>query len=85
MAKSKKKPVSNVKFSLVARLNSRLFFRLLWTFLAFDLLIVLLFGVGLLHSSDRRYEDINALVTLRGVPSAEATEWMEAGDYIVSA
>ena len=85
MTKKRGKPVSNVKFSLVARLNSRLFFRLLWTFLTFDLLIVLLFGAGLLHASDRRYEDINALVIQRGVPSAEATEWMEAGDYIVSA
>ena len=85
MAKKQTKPVSNVKFSLVARLNSRLFFRLLWIFLTFDILLVAMFGAGLLHAADRRYADINTLVEEHGVPSAEASEWMEAGDYTVSA
>ena len=85
MAKSRKKPVSNVKFSLVARLNSRLFFRLLSIYLTMDLLLVLFFGVGLVAWSDRQCADIGALVEQRGIPSAEATAWMEAGDYTVAA
>lgn len=85
MAKKHGKPVSNVKFSLVARLNSRLFFRLLWIFLTFDFLLMLLFGAGVIVWADRQCVDIETLVEQRGIPSAEATEWMEVGDYTVSA
>lgn len=85
MAKKQGKPVSNVKFSLVARLNSRLFFRLVGIYLAMDILLLLFFGAGLFWWADRQCADIDRLVEQRGIPSAEATEWMAAGDYTVAA
>jgi len=85
MAKKKGKPVSNVKFSLVARLNTRLFFRLAGVYLCMNLLIILMFGAGLLWWGDRQCSDISLLVEERGIPSAEATQWMSAGDYTVAA
>ena len=76
---------TSVRSSLVARLNTRLFFRLAGIYLCMDLILTALFAVGLFWWSDRQCADISALVDQRGVPSAEATEWMEAGDYTVSA
>ncbi|SBW10032.1 ATPase/histidine kinase/DNA gyrase B/HSP90 domain protein [uncultured Eubacteriales bacterium] len=73
------------KPSIVARLNARLFFRLLGIYVGMDLLLALLFCGGLFMWGERQTAEISALVQERGVPTAEATQWMEAGDYIVSA
>lgn len=78
-------PASDAKSSLVARLNSRLMIRLIGIYVGMDLLLAALFLAGVLFSSYHRVNDIAALVELRGVPSAEATLWMAAGDYTVSA
>lgn len=75
----------NVKTSLVARLNTRLFFRLIGIYLCMDLLLLALCAGGILVSSFRQFGEIAQLVEDRGVPSAEATLWMEAGDYTVAA
>ena len=40
---------------------------------------------GLILYGENRCADVAALVEERGVPSAEATEWMTAGDYTVTA
>lgn len=69
----------------MARLNSRLMFRLLGIYIGMDLLLALLFTAGVLFSSYHRVEGIAGLVEERGVPSAEATLWMEAADYTVTA
>lgn len=84
-ANRKKKDGTSVRSSLVARLNTRLFFRLAGIYLCMDVILTVLFAVGLFWWSDRQCADISALVEQRGIPSAEATEWMEAGDYTVSA
>ena len=81
----KQPPASNVKSSLVARLNTRLFFRLIGIYLCMDLLLVVLCGAGIFFSAYHQFDDIAQLVEERGVPSAEATQWMAAGDYTVPA
>ncbi len=40
---------------------------------------------GIFFSAYHQFDDIAQLVEERGVPSAEATEWMSAGDYTVTA
>ena len=79
------KPSGNVKSSLVARLNTRLFVRLIGIYLCMDLLLVALCAAGIFFSAYHQFDDIAQLVEERGVPSAEATEWMSAGDYTVTA
>ncbi|NCB62198.1 MAG: HAMP domain-containing sensor histidine kinase [Clostridia bacterium] len=88
MADPTKKQSQNakgVRSSLVARLNTRLFFRLLGIYLSMDLILLLLCAGGLFLWADRQCADVATLVNERGVPSAEATVWMAAGDYVVSA
>lgn len=86
MARStNKKNPSRIQSSIVARLNTRLFFRLLGIYFTMDVLLILLFCGGLFIWSEQQAAQISQLVEERGVPSAEATEWMQAGDYIVSA
>lgn len=75
----------NQHSSLVARLNARLMVRLLGIYLCMDLLIILLCLGGMFVWAEGQCSDIANLVEQRGVPSAEATEWMEAGDYTVTA
>ena len=74
-----------VKSSIVAQLSSRLFFRLLGIFLSMDLLLAGLFCGGLFLMGERKTAEISALVEQRGVPTAQAAEWMEAGEYRVVA
>ena len=77
----KEKPGS----SIVLRLNLRLLLRQVGTCLTTDLLLLLLAWGGLVLWADRQCADVSLLVAERGVPSAEATEWMAAGDYTVRA
>lgn len=86
--KQKRKPAAektSSRTSLVARLNSRLLFRLIGIYVGMDLLLAFLFLLGVVFSSYQRFGDVAFLVEQRGVPSAEATLWMEAGDYTVAA
>ena len=85
MDKTRERPPGKVKSSIVLRLNTRLFFRLLGIYIGMDLLLTLLFFAGVFLWSENQCADIAALVDERGVPSAEATDWMAAGDYTVSA
>ncbi len=80
-----KDQVERVKSSLVLRLNGRFFLRLLGAFVGLDLVLLLLLGGGFLLWADRVCAQVAALVEERGVPSAEATAWMDAGDYTVQA
>lgn len=80
-----KKPPGRIKSSIVARLNTRLFFRLLGIYLCTDLLLLVLCSGGIFLWADKQCADVAQLVEERGVPSAEATEWMAAGDYTVAA
>lgn len=80
-----KKETAGVRSSLVARLNTRLFVRLLSIFFMLDLVLLALCAGGLFVWSEGQFASIAKLVDERGVPSAEATLWMEAGDYTVTA
>ena len=73
------------KSSIVLKLNTRLFFRLLGIYVGMNLLITLIFCGGMFIWAEKQAAEINGLVEERGVPTAEATEWMNAGNYIVTA
>lgn len=81
----KRKPHGQRTSSLLLRLNTRLFFRLLGIYLGMDLLLVLLCGAWLFWRSEHQCAEISALVEERGVPAADATEWMRTGDAVVTA
>ena len=85
MASKSKRDRGGIRSSIVLRLNLRLFLRLLGIYLTTDLLLLLLGWGGLLLWADRQCGEISQLVEARGVPSAEATVWMSAGDYTVAA
>ena len=85
MPKRQKKPPGRIGSSIVLRLNLRLFLRLLGVHLGTDLLLLCLALGGILLWADRQCLDVAGLVAERGVPSAEATEWMAAGNYTVAA
>lgn len=75
----------NQHSSLVARLNARLMVRLVGIYLCMDLLLAVLCLGGMLIWAEVKCSDIADLVAERGVPTAETTEWMAAGDYTVAA
>lgn len=87
MAKAKtkqQKPPGRIKSSIVLRLNTRLFFRLLGIYLGMDLLLAALFCGGLFIWSETQFSDVADLVAERGVPSQEAVQWMAASDYTIT-
>ena len=71
--------------SLVARLNARLLVRLVGIYFCMDVLLTVLCLGGMLAWAETKCSGIADLVDQRGVPSAETTEWMEAGNYTVAA
>ncbi len=85
MASRPEQDRGGIRSSIVLRLNLRLFLRLLGIYLTTDLLLLALSWGGLLLWCDRQCGEIAQLVAERGVPSAEATAWMSAGDYTISA
>ncbi|MEG2987910.1 MAG: HAMP domain-containing sensor histidine kinase [Oscillospiraceae bacterium] len=85
MPEHEKKAPGKLRSSLVTRLNTRLFFRLLGIYLGMNLLLLSLCGVGTFIWAENQCAQVADLVETRGVPSAEATAWMAAGDYTVTA
>ena len=84
MAARTSRPTGPIKSSIVARLNARLFFRLLGIYLLLDILLILLFWGGLIVWSDRQAAELKALAEKQGAPSEEAAAWMSAGSYSVA-
>ena len=82
MGKIERRPPGRIRSSIVARLNSRLFLRLLGIYFCMDVLLSFLCCGGLFFWAEHQAADISILVQERGVPTAQATEWMQAGDYI---
>ena len=69
--------------SLVFRLNAGCFLRQLGVFLMLDLLLILACTLGLMAYAEDQCAQAARLVSERGVPSAEAVLWMEAGNYTI--
>ena len=84
MARKSSRQGGRFQSSIVARLNVRLFFRLLGIYLLLDLLLVPCSAAG---SSPGRRDRPPGWPPGGGAgrPSAEATEWMEAGSYTITA
>ena len=72
--RANKRPPGRIKSSIVARLNTRLFFRLLGIYFTMDLLLLFLFCGGLFVWSEQQAAQISTLVEERGVPSLELME-----------
>jgi len=70
--------------SLEIKLNSRLFFRLLFMFFCLDVLLFALAVAGVFLWGESRAAGVAELVDQRGVPSQEAMQWMEAMDYTIT-
>jgi two-component system sensor histidine kinase ArlS len=85
VSQSNTRPPGRLNSSLVLRLNSKLFFRLLGIYLCTDLLLLFLSFGGVFLWAEHYCSEVAALVEERGVPSQEATIWMGAGDYQVEA
>lgn len=80
-----KDQTERVKSSLIFRLNGKLFLRMLGVFFWLDLVLLAVVGGGFLWWAEGICGQVAALVEERGVPSREATLWMDAGDYRVEA
>ena len=85
MSNTSQRSAGRLKSSIVLRLNTRLFFRLLGIYLGMDLLLIALSLGGLLFWAEHQCADLAALVEERGIPSAETSAWMAAGDYTITA
>ncbi len=70
--------------SLAFRLNFSFFLRQLGVFLAMDLLLAAMVVLGIFFYAENRCADVAAMVSERGVPTAEAVLWMETGDYTIA-
>ena len=84
MARQTNRREGRLNSSIVARLNARLFFRLLGIYLMLDVLLVVLFCGGLVVWAEGQAVKLAALAAEQGVPSEAATAWMSAGSYTVS-
>lgn len=78
------RPSGNLHSSIVLRLNTRLFLRLLGIYFCLDLLLLALCAGGILLWADGQCGEAATLVSEHGVPSAEAAEWMTVGDCTVT-
>lgn len=70
--------------SLANRLTRNFFLRQLTTFLCIDLMLALLAICGILYWGENRCSDVARLVEEHGLPSQETTEWLWAGDFIIT-
>ena len=78
-------PIAAVRSSSLAfRLNFGFFFRQLGVFLVMDLLLFVLATVGMFLYAENRCAQVAQLVAERGVPSADALDWMEVSDYVIT-
>lgn len=73
-----------IRFSLVWKLNIRLFFRLLGLFLALDVALCLVSGAGLIVRAEQTVAAAAERLNLTGLPTQDATNWLELTGYSVS-
>lgn len=84
MSKRSARASGNLHSSIVLRLNTRLFLRLLGIYFCLDLLLLALCAGGMLLWADGQCGRAAALVREHGVPSPEAAEWMTVGGCAVT-
>ncbi len=66
----------NIRFSLVWKLNIRLFFRLLGLFLVLDLALCLVSAVGLIVRAEQTVAAVAERLNQTGLPSLDAADWL---------
>ncbi len=73
-----------LRFSLVWKLNIKLFFRLLGLFLALDVALCLVSATGLIMSAEQTVASVAERLNQTGMPTQEAENWLELTGYSVS-
>jgi two-component system, OmpR family, sensor histidine kinase ArlS len=83
------KPASNrigskIRFSIVWKLNTKLFFRMLGLFLVLNLLLCLTASLGLFMRVEQTAARAIEKVIETGLPNSDAQSWLELTDYSIS-
>lgn len=73
-----------LRFSLVWKLNIKLFFRLLGLFLALDVALGLVTAAGLIVRAEQTVVSVAERVNQTGLPTQDAENWLELTGYSVS-
>ncbi|TGE35550.1 HAMP domain-containing sensor histidine kinase [Desulfosporosinus fructosivorans] len=74
----------NIRFSLVWKLNIKLFFRMLGFFLALDIALCLVTAAGLLVHAEQTVASVAEKLNQTGLPTQDAENWLELTGYSVS-
>ncbi|MHB8075377.1 sensor histidine kinase [Desulfosporosinus fructosivorans] len=74
----------NIRFSLVWKLNIKLFFRILGFFLALDIALCLVTTTGLLMHAEQTVASVAERLNQTGLPTQDAENWLELTGYSVS-
>ena len=73
-----------LRFSLVWKLNSKLFFRLLGVFLILDVFLCLVSVAGLILRAEQTAAATAEMLNQAGLPTSDAENWLELTGYSVS-
>ena len=73
-----------IRFSLVLKLNIKLFFRMLGLFLILDVFLCLVSAAGLIVRAEQTVATAAVLVNQSGLPTPYAQSWLELTGYSVS-
>ncbi|NLB51904.1 MAG: sensor histidine kinase, partial [Syntrophomonadaceae bacterium] len=73
-----------IKFSIVWKLNLKLFFRILGIFLALDIMLILLLLSGLIIRAEQTAAMTVDMLNQTGLPSPEAESWLKITEYSIS-
>ena len=73
-----------LRFSLVWKLNIKLFFRMLGLFLALDVALCLVSATGLIMSAEQTVASVAERLNQTGMPTQDAENWLELTGYSVS-
>jgi signal transduction histidine kinase len=77
--------ISNkVRFSIVWKLNIKLFFRTLGIFLSLNIFLLLLAAAGLLIHADQTAEEAVKTIQQAGLPDEDAESWLTLNGYSIS-
>jgi two-component system, OmpR family, sensor histidine kinase ArlS len=67
---------NKIRFSIVSKLNIKLFFRMLWLFLVLDLILCLVFAAGLIVRAEQTVAVATKTLNQTGLPTPDAENWL---------
>ncbi len=75
---------NKLRFSIVWKLNLKLFFRMLGLFLALDMILILVSAAGLIVRAEQTVAVAAETLKQTGLPTPEAENWLELTEYSIS-